>query len=682
MTPPATLSPPTPARPVQPWATKPAEPSLITNPLDSPPLSSLVSGALPDITRVGDDALGIEKSTPSTSVFGLESTTLSDDSATETPDSPAYLLAIEPTSIAPEPSPYDAAPAISELESLASNEIEPMELDAGLASLGDDLNDDFGEDLGALGDDVEFELDTDRPPHDRSPTPAHTGLASLPTPAGDLELIMPADEPEAMHADDSGSIDFDLSALTPPKATPAHPTPVHRPTPGTAQVALEGLPLMELEVAEPTPVSNASVTSSDPLSLSSDLELVDSDATEFAPDADASDAADAAEVDAPFIMDGTFDAPDVADVDEEPIVLPTPSKTRKSTLVAEQSVELLKADIEGEPENWGLHRELAEAMLEAGDRDGGIRELEFAMNGAERSGDLDLASAIAEEIARLEPDVVKHHQKRVEYAFRTNDRPRLVEAYVALADSLLAADQADRARTVYQRVIDLAPDDMRARAALDSISMAEPEPAPPPPQQGKRRSPLMTPALGVQTSPSEPGAAESFVNLGDWLRDSEGPKDTRMVVAEQEPTGDEDADFADMLRRFKQGVAENVDAEDYQSHYDLAIAFKEMGLLDEAIAQFQKALAGPANRLPTFESLGQCFLEKGQPKLATSILSRALNEKASEDQLIGVLYLLGRAAEAQSSFSDAVTYYQRVFVLDIQFRDTADRLNELERAAR
>ena len=61
-----------------------------------------------------------------------------------------------------------------------------------------------------------------------------------------------------------------------------------------------------------------------------------------------------------------------------------------------------------------------------------------------------------------------------------------------------------------------------------------------------------------------------------------------MVVEEQEPSGDEEADFADMLRKFKQGVAENVDPEDYQSHYDLAIAFKEMGLLDEAIAEFPR----------------------------------------------------------------------------------------------
>src|SRR5256885_5467382 len=50
---------------------------------------------------------------------------------------------------------------------------------------------------------------------------------------------------------------------------------------------------------------------------------------------------------------------------------------------------------------------------------------------------------------------------------------------------------------------------------------------------------------------------DAFVNLGDWLREDEGPKDTRMVVAEEEPTGNEEADFADMLRKFKAGVAED-----------------------------------------------------------------------------------------------------------------------------
>jgi tetratricopeptide (TPR) repeat protein len=203
------------------------------------------------------------------------------------------------------------------------------------------------------------------------------------------------------------------------------------------------------------------------------------------------------------------------------------------------------------------------------------------------------------------------------------------------------------------------------------------------------RSSATTPTKRSTSVPAAPArqtprtSEEGFVNLGDWLREDETPKDTRMVVDEKEPTGDEDADFADMLKKFKQGVAENVDAEDYQSHYDLAIAFKEMGLLDEAIAGFQKALGSKQNRLPTYEALGECFLEKGQAKMASAILNRAVNESStSDDQLVGVLYLLGRAAEEQGQVAQALEYYQRVFVIDIQFKDVADRMSALDQAAR
>jgi tetratricopeptide (TPR) repeat protein len=170
------------------------------------------------------------------------------------------------------------------------------------------------------------------------------------------------------------------------------------------------------------------------------------------------------------------------------------------------------------------------------------------------------------------------------------------------------------------------------------------------------------------------------VNLGDLLRSDETQKSTRMIVEEQEPSGDEEADFADMLRKFKQGILENVEEEDHQSHYDLGVAYKEMGLLDEAIAEFQKALRAPTNRVPTYEALGACFIEKAQYPMAATILTRALSEGTNDDQLVGVLYLIGRCAEERGMHDVALEYYQRVFVVDIQFRDVGERLAAVEGA--
>ena len=120
-------------------------------------------------------------------------------------------------------------------------------------------------------------------------------------------------------------------------------------------------------------------------------------------------------------------------------------------------------------------------MLEAGDRDGGIRELENAMSGAEHAGDLDLASSLAEEIARLEPELgeASPEARRVRVS---HERPAAADRGVSRrsATRSCASDQADKARSIYQRVIDLAPDEVRARAALDTIVVPEPEPPPPP----------------------------------------------------------------------------------------------------------------------------------------------------------------------------------------------------------
>ena len=179
------------------------------------------------------------------------------------------------------------------------------------------------------------------------------------------------------------------------------------------------------------------------------------------------------------------------------------------------------------------------------------------------------------------------------------------------------------------------------------------------------------------------GGDEEYVDLGAWLRETETPRSTRMVAdAGEIPPEGEQADFDEMLEKFKHGLAQNMDADDYGSHYDLGIAFREMGLLDEAIAEFQKALRGREHRVATYEALGQCFVDKRQYEVAVTVLQRALREPGFEDERgLGVLYLLGLANERMVRHAEAARYYQRVFSVDINFRDITDRLSAVAQAA-
>src|SRR5262249_42029000 len=99
----------------------------------------------------------------------------------------------------------------------------------------------------------------------------------------------------------------------------------------------------------------------------------------------------------------------------------------------------------------------------------------------------------------------------------------------------------------------------------------------------------------------------------------------------------------------------------------------------EAIAQFQKALRGTTNRVRAYEALGHCFVEKEQYAIASALLQRALETPGTDDQvLVGVLYLLGFASERTGRHVDALRYYQRVFAVDLEFRDISQRVTAME----
>jgi tetratricopeptide (TPR) repeat protein len=175
-----------------------------------------------------------------------------------------------------------------------------------------------------------------------------------------------------------------------------------------------------------------------------------------------------------------------------------------------------------------------------------------------------------------------------------------------------------------------------------------------------------------------PTSEEGYIDFGAMILGGGDPKSTRFTVAYEEPSGDEDADFAKMLSQFKEKVSENIDSGDVRAHPDLGTAYKEMGLLEEAVGAFQSALRAASNHLPTYEVMGQTFIEMGEPEAAVKTLQRALQVKGGvEDEFVGIYYYLARAYEALDKKESAVEFYDRVFSLDINFADVTERLREL-----
>ena len=179
-------------------------------------------------------------------------------------------------------------------------------------------------------------------------------------------------------------------------------------------------------------------------------------------------------------------------------------------------------------------------------------------------------------------------------------------------------------------------------------------------------------------TPTQVASSEEYVDLGSMVLGEDEEKGTRWTVAAEAPSGDDEADFAKMLGQFKEKVSEHVAADDVAAHHDLGTAYMEMGLFDEAIAEFQMALRASPSHLPTHEVTGRCWMEMGKPDMAARALYRALTVAYEvEDEMIGIYYLMGRAQEDQGNGTEALEFYERVFSLDINFEDVTERLRAL-----
>ncbi len=328
--------------------------------------------------------------------------------------------------------------------------------------------------------------------------------------------------------------------------------------------------------------------------------------------------------------------------------------------------------------------ERARQAMDAGERDVGIQVMEEALRLFETEGRWDEALTVCTDLLRSDPENIARYQKQVEIAYRAGQRTELVNAYLELADALVRMDAADHAVHVYRRVLEHDPHNEQASSALDLLETMSPrEEISPYPVS----APVAKPAAAASaTAPAHPAPApppaaappSDFIDLGALIMDDEHARDTRMRVDRKSPIENEDQAFHEALADFKRGIEANLDANDFQAHYDLGIAFKEMGLIDEAIAQFQKALRSPDGRLRTSEQLGAAFFEKGQYAISEAVLRRALEGvPGTDDDKIGLLYWLGRSLEGQNRGREALPLYERALAVDIRFLDLGERVRIL-----
>jgi tetratricopeptide (TPR) repeat protein len=143
--------------------------------------------------------------------------------------------------------------------------------------------------------------------------------------------------------------------------------------------------------------------------------------------------------------------------------------------------------------------------------------------------------------------------------------------------------------------------------------------------------------------------------------------------------GGGDVDIDQVFQKFKEGVRAQVSENDSSTHYDLGVAYKEMGLLRDAITEFELAARDLSRECMCFAMIGMIRLERNELDQAAAAYIRALEApQKTVDQEMALYYDLGNVYEMKGSVKDALYYFQKVARRDPGYRGVSDRIAALQ----
>jgi tetratricopeptide (TPR) repeat protein len=140
-----------------------------------------------------------------------------------------------------------------------------------------------------------------------------------------------------------------------------------------------------------------------------------------------------------------------------------------------------------------------------------------------------------------------------------------------------------------------------------------------------------------------------------------------------------DSDILSIFNEFKKGLDTKIDEKDHETHYNLGLAYREIGLIDDAIREFQLSRDNPQAFLSSSSMLSMCYQEKGLYSLAIEVLKSTVETMKDRDEAYWALkYDLAEVYEKNGNLKEAFDTYTEVYGWNAGFRDVPEKMKQLE----
>lgn len=279
--------------------------------------------------------------------------------------------------------------------------------------------------------------------------------------------------------------------------------------------------------------------------------------------------------------------------------------------------------------------ELGELYLNLGSEDEAVDCFRSAANEVWEKKDYDKALMLNKKIAELRPFDLLSRQHLVEIAEIIDDKELHIQAMLDLAESLRRRERKSEAQDLYEKVLNL---DSENSIAKEMLAVSE--------------------------------APKDFIDLGEVLR----------TTLDEEKKPEEMQTIEGLVSQFRREVFESIGEGDFRSRYDLGVAYKGMGLYQEAIEEFEIAAKDPDLKLKAMEMLGSCFMERGKMDDAMRVLYDGLHvTNRPRLEYFGLHFLLGQCYEKKKNIKEALQHYVDAYQIDKTVPELTLKINHLKK---
>ncbi len=331
------------------------------------------------------------------------------------------------------------------------------------------------------------------------------------------------------------------------------------------------------------------------------------------------------------------------------------------------ALKVLESLKQREPENIEVHMKLKNLYMEMGDKENAVDECLILADIYNRDGDIEKRDQAIEAAYNIDPEDPRLLGKTlfVSPGVRPIEAPSGavseeeigavdVDEEMAEADFYVQQGLTDEALKIYNKILSLHPGMENVRTKIEGLIPKE-----------------------VHEAEKEKAAEETGkeeIRLEELI----GMPVEAEEVSPYEPTIDKELEG--IFDEFKKGLEKELKEEDYETHYNLGIAYKEMGLIDDAIREFQVSSKDPGRIIQNASMLGMCYMEKGLYPLAVNEFSRVIEQMSpSNEGYIEVKYDLAEAHEKNGNIKDALRLYMEVYGSNAKFREVSQKVDTLKR---